>query len=235
MAKKNDQAITSVPLQYPVVRRISEMEANWKFTDDQMLELETEGKVSFSADQRGDLTTLALNWCSELALRKSARPKAFRDRLSKMSKSLRTAQVALRLNASDASELDRHLLHWIIDSPEGRHLVGELEALDAQIERKIAAVDRLQKSLPPDPGRARPHSDKHLIINLADIYEKAGGTAMAYRSEHRSDGFADTLFRRFAQLFYSKLPSEDKRKRKPSGFDEALVDALAARRRARGG
>ena len=244
MVKKKDQAITSVPLLDPVVRRLPETEKNWAFSDDQMRQLEAAGLVSFSAEQWRDLTSLALNWLSELALRKSARPKEFRDRLNKISKSLRAAQGASRLNGTeqgalrlgttDASELDRHLLHWIKGSPEGgQHFVSELEALDYQIERMIAVIDRLKQFLPPDLGRARPYADERLIVNLADIYEKAGGKVSAYRLSSGSSGFADTPFRRFAQLFYSMLPTKDKRL--PNGFDEALADAIAARSLARGG
>ena len=87
----------------------------------------------------------------------------------------------------------------------------------------------LQQCLPPDPGRQRPFDDERRLIFLADIFEEAGGKAVAYASEHVETGsMADTPFRNFAQLFYSLLPANDKRT--CGGLDDALRDALATRR-----
>jgi hypothetical protein len=55
----------------------------------------------------------------------------------------------------------------------------------------IAVIDRLKQFLPPDLDRARPYADERLIVNLADIYEKAGGTVSAYRLSSGSSARPD--------------------------------------------
>ncbi len=106
---------------------------------------------------------------------------------------------------------------------------ANLAALERQIQIVRETAVALQLCLPPDPGRQRPFDDERRIIGLADIFEEAGGRAVAYASAYVETGsMADTPFRTFAQQFYSLLPANDKRDR--GGLDDALRDALAARR-----
>ena len=86
---------------------------------------------------------------------------------------------------------------------------------------------RLEQALPKDGGRWRPFHDERFFIALADVFERAGGASVAYWSEYPT-GMADTPFRRFVQTFYKLLLV--KSKRKPTGVDKALRDAMRSRR-----
>jgi hypothetical protein len=77
-------------------------------------------------------------------------------------------------------------------------------------------VVALRNCLPEDPGRQRPFDDERRIVHLANIFEDAGGKAVAYAGGYYEEGnMTDTPFRRF--------------ERAPGGLDDALRDALAVR------
>jgi hypothetical protein len=220
--------MSAPPVFFPAVIGVPKEE--FKFTDIQIAELETAGQVKFSEKQRSDLVTLAQFWIGDLRLRRTARPKQFRGRLIKMAKVFSNAEQACRLNEIGGS-LEYHLLHWAMEAPaQGAAMFpANLAALERQIQIVRETVIGLLQCLPPDPGRQRPFDDERRFMYLADVFEKAGGKAVAYASSYsETSSMADTAFRRFAQRFYSLLPAEDKRD--PGGLDDALRDALATRR-----
>jgi hypothetical protein len=213
------------PVLWPLVQRVPK--DDFRFTDDQISELEKAGGVTFSEGQRRSLQTLAHFWHSDLRQRRSHRPGAFRKRLDKMSNALTQALKAIRLNVLSATELDRHLLHWVMEAPI-QGAFGFLGALESQIEEALKTVAALKDCLPKDPGKPRPYDDERRLKSLADIFEDAGGAARVYIDSHKGK-IVDTPFRRFAQEFYRLLPAGGKRK--PSGLDEALRAVLTERRR----
>jgi hypothetical protein len=201
---------------------------DFKFTDTQFDDLEQAGGILVSREQRTNLLTLADFWINDLRLRRTARPKQFRECLGQMEEAFTRAEQACQWDRG----LKYHLVHWAMEIPiqnaEGFPVM--LAGLEQQLKTTIEIVVALKQSLPPDPGRQRPFDDERRMIYLADIYEAAGGKATVYTSSYAQTGnIADTAFRRFARLFYSFLPGvEDKRD--PGGFDEALRLALMARR-----
>ena len=203
---------------------------DFKLSDVQYENLEIAGGVKLSEHLRASLLTLAIFWIDDLRLRRTARPKQFRDRLDKMIEALSQAEGACRLNDTVGS-LERHLLHWAMEAPVpgAATFPANVGALELQIQTVLQTAVALRQCLPRDPGRQRPFEDERRIIFLADIFEEAGGKAAAYLSAHVETGsMADTPFRNFAQQFYSLLLAEDKRD--PGGLDEALRLALIARR-----
>jgi hypothetical protein len=104
-------------------------------------------------------------------------------------------------------------------------------ALENQLDTVLGTVRDLLKHLPEDPGQQRPFDDERRIIRLADIFEEAGGKAVAYWDEAKTGGMAETPFRLFALQFYRLLPADDKRDL--GGLDDALRHALATRREQR--
>jgi hypothetical protein len=202
----------------------------FELTKDQVLELEKEGQIKLSEKCRTDLVTLGRFWIEDLLLRRSARPKQFYAILDKLEEVLVKAQLACQLNERPGS-LERHLLHWAMAAPVPGALAfpTNVAALERQIEIVLETVSALKQCLPEDPGRQRPFDDERRIIYLADVFERAGGKAVAYASGYAKTGsMADTPFRRFAHKFYWLLPAEDKRDR--GGLDDALRDALSTRR-----
>jgi hypothetical protein len=213
------------PLLWPVVTRVRN---DFKLTDDQISELERAGGVTFSENQRRSLQTLADSWLSDLCRRLSARPGAFRKRLDEIPDALTQALNAIRLNAESATELDRHLLHWILEQGADGAL-GALESkVDVALEMALKTVAALKDRLPKDPGKPRPYDDERRLKSLADMFEDAGGAASVYSDGHEGK-IADTPFRRFAQAFYRLLPAH--KKRTPGGLDDALRAVLTERRR----
>jgi hypothetical protein len=215
---------------FPTVTRVPE--EDFKLTDSQFKELEKAGNVTLSEKQRTDLLTLAIFWIDDLRLRRSARPKQFRERLEKMEKAFTQAEEASRWDGTP----ERHLAHWAMEQPvkDAMGFPIALAALENQLQTIRATVVALMQCLPPDPGRQRPFDDERRIIFLADVFEQAGAKAVVYADAYSEKGsMADTAFRRFAQRFYSLLPSDDRRD--PGGLDDALRDALAARRAQRRG
>jgi hypothetical protein len=203
---------------------------DFKLSDLQYENLEIAGGVKLSEHLRARLLTLAIFWIDDLRLRRTARPKQFRDRLDKMIEALSQAEGACRLN-DNVGSLERHLLHWAMEAPVpgAAMFPANVGALELQIQTVLQTAVALRQCLPRDPGRQRPFEDERRIIFLADIFEEAGGKAVAYASEYAKTGsMADTSFRRFAHQFYSLLPADDKRD--PGGLDDALRDALATRR-----
>jgi hypothetical protein len=203
---------------------------DFKIDDTQFAQLERAGDVKLSKEQRAKLLTLADSWINDLLIRRTARPKQFRECFDKMITAFSRAEVACRLNENVGS-LERHLLHWAMESSVKGAItfLTKLAALESQLQAAREIALALKDSLPPDPGRQRPFDDERRIIFLADIFEDVGGTAVAYAGGYYEEGsMTDTPFRRFARQFYSLLPAEDKREL--GGLDEALRDALAVRR-----
>ena len=195
--------------------------------DSQIDALEKAGEVKLLEKQRVNLLTLAIFWIDDLRLRRSSRPKQFRESLEKMDKAFKQAELASRWDRAP----EYHLVHWAMEQPakDAEGFPVALAALENQLQTVRAVVVALMQYLPPDPGRQRPFDDEQRIISLADIFEDAGGKAVAYAGGYYAAGsMADTPFRRFAQQFYLLLPADDKRD--PGGLDDALRDALAARR-----
>jgi hypothetical protein len=198
---------------------------DFKFSDVQYGHLEEAGGVKFADQQRSSLLTLANFWIDDLRMRRTARPKQFRECLEKMEKAFRRAEEACQWDHG----LEYHLVHWAMETPVKDAVVfpTALAALELQLQTVRETVLGLIQCLPPDPGRQRPFDDERRIIFLADIFEEAGGKAAAYLNAH-TEKMAETAFRSFAQEFYLLLPAEDKRD--PGGLDEALRLALIARR-----
>ena len=139
------------------------------------------------------------------------------------------------MTAEAACEWDQglkyHLVHWAMETPakDAKVFPVALAALQTHLKTVRATLVALKSCLPPDPGRQRPFDDERRMIILADIFEEGGGKSVVYAGGYYQKGnIADTPFRRFAQLFYSLLPADDKRE--PGGLDDALRDALAVRR-----
>jgi hypothetical protein len=200
---------------------------DFKFTDSQFEQLEDAGDVKLSEKERSNLLTLAVVWIDDLRLRRTARPKQFRECLEKMEKTFVRAEEACRWDQG----LEYHLVHWAMETSvkDANGFPVALAALEHQLQTVRETVVALIQCLPADPGRQRPFDDERRIIYLADIFEEAGGRATAYLSAHVEAGsMAETPFRNFAQQFYSVLPAEDKRD--PGGLDEALRLAVIARR-----
>jgi hypothetical protein len=216
------------PVLTPLVTRVPREQFDFRFTDDQISQLEKAGGVSFSETQRRSLDTLADFWLSSLRRRLSARPGDFCTRLDEMTRALTQALNAISLNEESSTELEHHLLHWILEGPI-REASGVLGATESQIEAALRTVAALKDVLPKDWGKSRPYGDERLLVSLADIFEDAEGRASIYFDSH-SGKIADNPFRRFAQNFYGFLPTENKRK--PGGLDAALRKVVKARRRA---
>jgi hypothetical protein len=200
---------------------------DFKFSDLQYEQMEKAGGVKFTDQQRASLLTLANAWIGDLRLRLTARPKQFRECLEKMEKAFTRAEEACQWDHG----LEYHLVHWAMETPVKNAVVfpTALAALELQLQTVRETVLGLIQSLPRDPGRQRPFDDERRIIFLADIFENAGGNAVAYAGGYYAEGsMADTPFRRFAQQFYSLLPAEDKRDL--GGLDDPLRDAMAVRR-----
>jgi hypothetical protein len=203
---------------------------DFNFSDVQYERLEKAGGVKFLVQQRASLLTLANAWIGDLRLRRTARPKQFRKCLEKMEKAFTRAEGACQWDP-DHHGLEYHLVHWAMEAPVKDAVVFPvaLAALEHQLQIVRGTVLALIECIPRDPGRQRPFDDERRIIFLADIFENAGGKAVAYAGGYYKEGsMADTPFRRFAQQFYLLLPAEDKRD--PGGLDDALRDALAVRR-----
>jgi hypothetical protein len=204
---------------------------DFAFTDNQIAGLEEVGQVKLSEKQKVELVTLAQFWIDDLRLRSSARPKQFRDPLEKLKNTLSEAREACRLNDVVGS-VERHLLHWAMETPGAEMFPGNVMELERQIDIVLETVDVLLRRLPDDRGRKRPFDDERRIMCLADIFEKAGGHAIAYWAEAETSSMANTPFRIFAQQFYALLRADNKRD--PGGLDNALRRALAARRARQG-
>jgi hypothetical protein len=154
--KQKPNSPTTPPVLHPAA--ISVPNEDFKLADFQFDELEKAGEVRLLEKQRKDLQTLAIFWNDDLRLRRSARPKQFRERLEKMEK--------VFAQAEDASRWDRapeyHLVHWAMQQPahnaEGFPVV--LAALENQLQAVRATVAALLQCLPSDPGRQRPFDDE---------------------------------------------------------------------------
>jgi hypothetical protein len=226
--KQADSTPKTPPPMAPVVLRVPS--EDFTFSEAQYAELEEAGGVALSSEQKSRLLTLAIFWIGDLRIRLSPRPKAFRECLKKIISAFSDAEEASRWD----DPLRRHLLHWAMatDVEGAEALPGRLYGLEDNLKSAREFFAKLIQKLPPDPGRQRPFNDERRIIALADIFEAAGGKPVVYAAGYHEKGsMANTPFRRFAQLFYSVLPADDKRD--PGGFDDALRDGLAVRRERR--
>ena len=144
---------------------ISVPQKEFEFTDAQIAQLEKAGQVKFAEKQRSDLVTLALFWIGDLRLRRTARPKQFRERLEKMLEALSKAEQACRLNESGES----HLLHWAMETsvPGAAMFPFKLAAFERDIQDLCKTIVGLLQCLPPDPGRQRPFDDQRRRGHLA--------------------------------------------------------------------
>lgn len=225
------KAKSSAPHLYPLVHSgIPEP----KFTQIQFNELEQAGGVSLSQEHRKDLETLARIWLVDLAGRQSPRPGDFGKRLHTLAMAIDQLLPLANLHSENPNSREYRLLVWALDCPAPGvpKLLSDLQGLEYYARATRETISQLIDHLPQDPGRARPFEDEKRMIELADIFEGAGGTAVIYASEHTQEGYmADTKFRRFAKRFYSLLPSNGKRN--ASGFESVLRNALSARPRRR--
>jgi hypothetical protein len=212
----------------PFIPTVVRLPSNdFRMSDAQIAQLEAAGGVKLSEQQRRKLQGLADTWTEDLFIRRSARPKQFRECLDEMEDAFALVEKAC--------QWDRHpqyaLVHWAMEtSVEGAEgFPVRLGAFEVEAKKFRETILALKECLPSDPGRQRPFEDQRRIMLLANIFEAAGGKATAYLSEHAETGtMADTPFRKFAQQFYSLLAADDKRD--PGGLDKALRKALQARR-----
>jgi len=222
---QESRAVSAPGVLFPVA--VGVPSEDFKLSDVQYDNLEIAGGVKLPERPRVSLLTLAIFWIDDLRLRRTARPKQFRECLTRMENAFLRAEEACRWEHG----LAYHLVHWAMEAPvkNAEGFPVSLAALENQLQSVRQTVVGLIQCLPKDPGRQRPFDDERRIIFLADIFEQAGGKALVYSSQHVEAGnVADTPFRRFAQYFYSVLPAEDKRD--PGGLDDALRLALITRR-----
>jgi len=211
---------------YPLIQ---EGGPEFELSDADFAQLQVAGGITLPPELRQQLSDLAHLWVMHLRGLQSPRPKQFRRRLKLIGNSLDKAYGALDLNRENASTWERHLFNWARNTnvDGAATFFEDTSELLVRIRRMTEVIASLKQVLPEDEGRRRPYEDQRLFITLANIFELAGGAAVAYWSEYPS-GMADKPFRRFAQLFYRMLPIEPKRT--PAGVDEALRDAIRSRR-----
>jgi hypothetical protein len=128
-----------------------------------------------------------------------------------------------------ASHLDYQLQNWLIAASCGGELLLVSASVCEQARLLINLLRCAQKNLPKDNGRARPRDEDRYIIYLADQFEASGGTALAYRDAYQDSGYALTPFRNFMHQLYDRLQLASRRTE--SGLDEAIIRALAYRRK----
>jgi hypothetical protein len=216
-------ANTAPPPFFPLVMRVPS--EGFSISEAQFVQLEEAGQIKLGDEQRGKLQALANFWITDLAARRSPRPKVFRNCLDDV---INASLQLERVCQWDEHPL-YHLIHWAMETKvDGAPVFPRILASAEQGARRAREMAQaLKKCLPSDPGRQRPFDDDRRIRYLSEIYEQAGGKATAYLSSYTEKGMADTPFRNFAQSFYSMLPAEDKRD--PGGLDDALRFALIGR------
>jgi hypothetical protein len=208
---------------------VQERGPEFRLADADFDELQLVGEITLSNELRQRLNDIAHFWTSRLRELQSPRPKQFRTRLKLIEDTLEQAYRALDLNREGTSSWEYHLFNWARNSgvDGAASFFEDTDQLLIRMRRMIELSARLEQALPKDGGRWRPFDDERFFIALADVFERAGGASVAYWSEYPS-GMADTPFRRFAQAFYKLLPV--KSKRKLTGVDGALRDAMRSRR-----
>jgi hypothetical protein len=218
---------------YPVVLSVPKLPTGHKvLSDTNFRVLEQAGGIKLQAEARSGLENAAAAWISHDRMLQSPRPRQFEQRLKEMEGALELLIISLDLNRGDAPLLDHHLYTWLINNDF--FIVDALSAgLIHNSRQLIDLLRQARKSLPTDPGRRRPMDDDRFVIYLAEQFEKSGGRARAYASAHTHSGYGETPFRKFVHQFYKLLPL--KSRRKPSGLDETILQALKYRRRARKG
>src|SRR5262249_36229306 len=159
---------------------------------------------------------IADGWVGHDLVLQSPRPREFRRRLRDMEKVLEHLVRSLDLHRGDASPLDRHLLHWLMNAGAD-DLQNNLVVLVQEGHKGIELLKHAQSALPSDKGQRRPMDEDRFIIYLAELFEASGGRATAYRAAHSDSGYANTPFRRFIHEFYRMLPLASRRTQ--SGLD----------------
>jgi hypothetical protein len=137
-------------------------------------------------------------------------------------------EAAALLELDDtAGHLDYQLKNWLINANCGGGLLLVSASVCEQGHLLINLLRFAHKNLPKDSGRARPMDEDRFIIYL----EASGGRALAYRDLIRNSGYALTPFRNFMHQLYDRLQLASRRTE--SGLDEAIIRALAYRRKHR--
>ncbi len=224
---KSDTHFQSASTPRPFTPTVIEAPKDFKLNDAHFTDLEELGGVNLTDEHRTKLETLADFWLGDLSIRLSPRPKQFRRCLDNMEKAFLQAERVCDWD----HQPEYHLVHWAMETPvkDANGFPVALAALQLNLKTIRETVTALRECLPADPGRQRPFDDEQRIIFLANIFEEAGGKAVAYAGGYYEEGsMANTPFRKFSRHFYSLLPAEDKRDL--GGFDDALRDALATRR-----
>jgi len=97
------------PVLHPAAVRVPS--EGFKFTDSHFAALEQAGNVKLSETQRADLLTLAIFWIDDLRLRRSPRPKLFREYLDQIEGAFLQAEQACQWDEG----AKYHLMHWAME------------------------------------------------------------------------------------------------------------------------
>jgi hypothetical protein len=162
---------------YPVVtREPSDPAERTELSQSDLDRLEATVGLTFNPDVRRALRNIAATWIAHDRLLQSPRPRDFRRRLRQMQTALQRVVTTLDLHGSDAPILDHHLLNWLINAPfdAARDMQQAAGSLITEAQQLIDAIHRVQRELPPDPGRARPMDEDRFIINLAEQFDASG-------------------------------------------------------------
>jgi hypothetical protein len=189
-------ANTTPPPFVPLVMRVPT--EDFSISEAQFVQLEEAGQIKLGGEQRKKLQTLANFWITDLAGRRTPRPKVFRNCLD----DIINASLQLERVCQWDEHPMYHLIHWAMETNVNgaQAFPGILASAEQEARRAREMALALKKCLPPDPGRQRPFDDDRRIRHLSEIYEQAGGRATAYLSVYTETGMADTPFRSFAHL-----------------------------------
>ena len=172
-----------------------EAPASFTISDAHFSELEEVGRVSLSPELRERLNQIGHFWLMQLATVRSPRPKQFRKRLKQIADTLTRAYQALDLNREGAPTWERRMFQWPPNTGlEGtQNFMADTNEPLQRMKRMIQLTAKLEAELPVDRrGGWRPHEDEWFLGKLADVYQDAGGAAVAYWSDYSESGMADT-------------------------------------------
>ncbi len=229
------QKLTTLPSRdqptvlWPVVSRV---ESRFELSEAGYSVLEGCGKISLTTEAHRILGDIAESWVAHDRVLNSPRPWDFKSRLTEIINALKAAREAVDINRCGASQMERHLINWLANLK----IAGEApyfeysQSLESSMLLMLDFFEAAITALPMDTGAPRHKDEERYLILLADLFEAAGGRAVAYPSKHAAEGYADTPFRQFVHHYYNLLPLKSRRTR--SGLDEALRRALRFRRRA---
>jgi hypothetical protein len=219
--------VTQSTILYPVTTEAPPKEL---LRDEDIDRLQKVSQIEFNKDVRASIRRIAAAWRLHDRALQSPRPKEFRARLKRMEAALEKAATLLELDDT-AGHLDYQLKNWLMNASCGGDLLLVSASVCEQARLLINLLRCAQKNLPKDNGRARPMDEDRFIIYLADQFEASGGRALAYRDGNRDSGYALTSFRNFMHQLYHRLQLASRRTE--SGLDEAIIRALAYRRKHR--